>query len=90
MLDQAKLVLDGSSQPFAQHVAATAMTKLLTLNWGRFSTQQRVDVRNYVRRAPPVALTLPNLGTAFTELAERYTLLPCGNAAAMRCEDVRI
>mmetsp|Transcript_32988 Transcript_32988/g.77770 ORF Transcript_32988/g.77770 Transcript_32988/m.77770 type:complete len:1072 (+) Transcript_32988:97-3312(+) len=48
MLDQAKLVLDGSSQPFAQHVAATAMTKLLTLNWGRFSTQQRVDVRNYV------------------------------------------
>jgi hypothetical protein len=48
MLDQARMILDRSTQPFAQHVAATAMTKLLTLNWGRFTSHQRIDVRNYV------------------------------------------
>ncbi len=49
MLDQARMILETSQQPYAQHLAASAMSKLLTANWGRFSAQQRVDMRQYVR-----------------------------------------
>jgi hypothetical protein len=48
MLDQARMILEQSQQPYAQHLAATAMSKLLTANWGRFSAQQRIDMRQYV------------------------------------------
>lgn len=49
MLDQARMILETSQQSYAQHLAATAMSKLLTANWGRFSDQQRIDMRQYVR-----------------------------------------
>lgn len=48
MLDQARMILETSQQPYAQHLAATAMSKLLTANWARFSGQQRLDMRQYV------------------------------------------
>ena len=52
MLDQARMVLENSQQPYAQHMAATSMSKLLTANWSRFSAQQRIDMRQYVRFNP--------------------------------------
>jgi len=48
MLDQARMILETSQQSYAQHLAATAMSKLLTAHWGRFSAQQRIDMRSYV------------------------------------------
>ena len=58
MLDQARMILETSQQAYAQHLAASAMSKLLTANWGRFSAQQRVDMHQYVRprRLPPTPL----------------------------------
>uniref|UniRef100_A0A7S4KJ54 Importin N-terminal domain-containing protein n=1 Tax=Guillardia theta TaxID=55529 RepID=A0A7S4KJ54_GUITH len=48
MLDQARMILETSQQPYAQHFAATSMSKLLTIHWGRFSSQQKTDIRSYV------------------------------------------
>ena len=55
MLDQARMILETSQLSYAQHLAATSMTKLLTANWGRFSAQQRIDMRQYVRFNPHLA-----------------------------------
>jgi len=47
MLDQVRQILEATSQPFTQHLACTSAAKQLTSNWGRFSAQQRLDMRNF-------------------------------------------
>lgn len=48
MLEHVRQILERSEVPFAQHLAATSITKQLATNWGRFSAQQRLDMRNFV------------------------------------------
>jgi exportin-7 len=48
MLENVRQILERSALSFAQHLAATAITKQVTTNWGRFSAQQRMDMRNFV------------------------------------------
>ena len=48
MLEQSRMILDQSNQPYALHLAASSLQKLMTSHWGRFSTQQRSDLRNHL------------------------------------------
>mmetsp|Transcript_32224 Transcript_32224/g.76547 ORF Transcript_32224/g.76547 Transcript_32224/m.76547 type:complete len:1079 (+) Transcript_32224:189-3425(+) len=48
MLDTSRMILDQSNQPYALHLAASSLQKLMTSHWGRFSTQQRSDLRNHL------------------------------------------
>lgn len=47
MLGQVRQLLEQSEQPFAQHLACNSISKQLTSNWCRFSSQQRLDMRNF-------------------------------------------
>ena len=48
MIDQSRFILERSQSPYAQHLAATSLTKIFTAHWGRFSNQQRLEIRNNV------------------------------------------
>ena len=41
-------ILDSSSHPYALLVASNSLTRLITTHWNSFSTDQRVQIRNYV------------------------------------------
>lgn len=49
-LPQCQFILDNSSQPYAQLVAATSLESLVTQFWNSFSLDQKLDIRNYVLR----------------------------------------
>ena len=47
-LPQCQAVIAGSSQPYAQLVAANAMRKLLAAHWSHLAPAQRLGVRNFL------------------------------------------
>eukprot|EP01114_Cavostelium_apophysatum_P014128 TRINITY_DN3584_c0_g1_i2.p1 TRINITY_DN3584_c0_g1~~TRINITY_DN3584_c0_g1_i2.p1 ORF type:complete len:1107 (+),score=249.53 TRINITY_DN3584_c0_g1_i2:122-3442(+) len=58
-VQQAKLLLDNATSPYAQHFAASSITKLVTKFWNSFTTDVRFDMRN---------TTLAYLGTNCSKL----------------------
>lgn len=46
-IPQLQYVLEHSVQPFAQHFASLALSKLITTFWNNFTTAQRLEIRNY-------------------------------------------
>jgi exportin-7 len=47
-IDQSRFILERSQSPYAQHLAATSLIKIFTAHWGRFTNQQRLEIRNNV------------------------------------------
>jgi len=86
MLEQSRMILDQSSQPFALHLAASSLQKLMTGHWGRFTAQQRSDLRSHVlnllaQRGPQlqvfVNVALVSLMARITKLGWFDPTLPC-------------
>jgi len=47
-IPQCQFILDNSSNPYAQHLAAQALETLVTKYWSNFTNEQRIDMRNYI------------------------------------------
>jgi hypothetical protein len=87
MLEHVRQVLERSALPFAQHLAATAITKQVTSNWGRFSAQQRMDMRNFVltylaNKGPSVQVYDQALEKSYTKASMHLKVL-CGSLSKL-------
>ncbi|KAJ1421190.1 armadillo-type protein, partial [Ochromonadaceae sp. CCMP2298] len=49
-IPQCQFILDNSSLPYAQLVASSSLESLVTQFWNSFTTEQKLDVRNYILR----------------------------------------
>src|SRR5690349_10816944 len=47
-IPRCQYILDHSNCMYALLVASNSLTKLITTHWNNYTSQQRVDVRNYV------------------------------------------
>lgn len=47
-IPQCQFILDNSTNPYAQHLAAQALETLVTKYWSNFTNEQRIDMRNYI------------------------------------------
>jgi exportin-7 len=47
-IPQCQFILDNSTLPYAQLVASTSLESLVTQFWNSFTTEQKVELRNYV------------------------------------------
>jgi len=48
VLSQTQYILDNSSSPYAQLLAATSLTKIVSEHWNTFNPQARMEMRNYL------------------------------------------
>lgn len=47
-IPQCQFILDNSAQPYAQLVACSSLEHLVTQFWNNFTSEQKLDIRNYV------------------------------------------
>ena len=91
-IPQCRAVLDHSRSVYALHVAASALTRVVTVHWNSFAASTRLEVRSFALEylsAHGPALLAPERGAAFVvtalvQLLARVTKLGWFDDAAFR------
>lgn len=76
-MPQCQYILDNSQQPYAQLLASTSLETLVTQFWNHFSTDYKVEMRNYVLNylATHAAVLKDFVVGSLAKLASRITKL---------------